>query len=165
MRRHATTVRFLFVGKTRYRICMKPLHTNMSDNQLEIFGNLHIINSKVNWMLCNSFAAPTGKAENSEGSHPFVISDLQRAHDIFRIAAAGEHDQDIASIGLDFKLLSKDLIVSDIIGETRQDSRIRTQRFNSQSAAITKSSAVEKIVGQMNRISRAAAVAAQVHGM
>src|SRR5215471_19176690 len=96
---------------------MEPLHADVSDDQLQIFGNLHVIYFKVDRMAGKFLAASSGVAEDGERLHALGIGDFQSFDDVGGIAATGENDEHITRVRLDPDLLGENLLVADIVRE------------------------------------------------
>src|SRR5882724_8465992 len=135
----------------------------MAHDYLQIFSNLHVIDCKMNGVLCNIFATPTGIGKEGKSLHADCITDFERFHYIGRVAATGKHNQHIVWPSFDFDLLRVYLVVTKIVGQTSQHCRIRAQRLNAQPApAISNSCPVQKIISQMDSVAGTTAVAAEI---
>src|SRR5438128_1629900 len=134
----------------------EPLHTDMSNDQLKILGNLHVVDRKVDRMLGDFLAPPPGVSQDRESLHTLSVTHFQSFDDIRRIAAARENDQHIAGIRLNLDLLSKDLLVSNVIRKRGENGSVRTKCFYFETPTVRHSGTIKEVVGKVHGVTRTA---------
>ena len=137
------------------------LHHHMADDHLEVLSDLHVIHCEMDGVVGERQTFAAGITENRKTRHAQLARPFKRAHNIRRIAAPGESNQDVTTAGKNHELLRKNVCVSDIVSEAGDDRRVRRQRRHSQSMANGLVDAIEKIIREVHGICRTATVAAE----
>lgn len=64
----------------------------MAHYELQVFGDLHVVNLEVNWILCNVLASPARVAQDREGFHSDGVPSLQCLDDIEGVSTTGKRN-------------------------------------------------------------------------
>ena len=60
----------------RRALITQPLHGHVENDQLEVFGNLHVVDCEMDGVLGEVFAFATRVAKHSEGFHSQLVTHL-----------------------------------------------------------------------------------------
>ena len=71
------------------------MHNHEANNQLQVFGYLHGVNRKMQWMLRYFFALAARESENCEYHHAEFVTYLESANNIWRITTARENYENV----------------------------------------------------------------------
>ena len=133
----------------------------MADDQLQVLGDLHVVDAEVDGHVGERLGLAAAVAEHRIAAHAHSFGLLERFDDVRRIAAARERDQYVALCRLHRELHGEDLIVTAVVAKACEDRTIRRKRMHFQSGSEGLRNAVEEIVCEMHGIARATAITAQ----
>src|SRR5262249_13955095 len=88
---------------------------------------------------------------------------LQRLHDVARVAAAGENQEQVPLVGERGQLETEDFIIALIIAEAGEHGSVLGESADAKGRALPLRYRVKKSVGNWGGVAGAAAVAAQKH--
>src|SRR4051794_4816865 len=147
-------------SRSTWGIGVEPLHDHVAHYELQILGDLHVLDRKMDRHIGGFLADPTAEAEYRIRFDAHRLGLLDGAHDIRGVTASREHEEDIAGATLHSELAGEDRVITHVVCQTSEHRGIGGERLHAHTETAVLGDAVQVVVGQMDRIARTAAVAA-----
>jgi hypothetical protein len=148
-------------GPGQRRVGLEPLHGHVADDELEVLGDLHVVEPDVDGVVCQRQAPSAGVAEQRPAGHAEGPGGLERPHDVAGVAAAGEDDEQVSRPGQHLQLLGEDGLVGDVVGQAGHDRLVGREGLDPQAAPLgVLGDTEEEVVGEVDGVGGAAAIAA-----
>ena len=100
---------------------IKPLHAQMADHELSVFGDLHIVDFEVNYMFWRFLCIASCERKYCKSFDPYFVC-VSKALTMFGELPLPERAIRMSPLSaLRFKLVRIDIFVAGVIGKTSND--------------------------------------------